>query len=35
MTREEFKMLTFGIRYGWPQDGRTRAAWAVLARWPR
>lgn len=35
MTREEFKMWTFGIRYGYPQTERSRRAWAILAAWPR
>lgn len=34
MTRDEFKMATFGIRYGNPQNDRARAAWRILAVWP-
>lgn len=35
MTREEYKMLTFAIRWGYPQNERSRAAWAILASWPQ
>ena len=35
MTREEYKMLTFGLRWGYPQDARAKLAWKILAAWPK